>query len=220
LRNALSILLVLISFGLLLPGVLRPMLSVEADFEVLGLKTTLFKYSRSVVETVDHLWKNNNRFVASLIAIFSIMVPVVKGLLLIMIVISSDPVKRYRIYTFIGSVSKWSMSDVFAMGVFVCFLAANSNVHLKAQLEPGFFFFVFYCLVSLASLQVLYIEDPHDGVVVYSPVHTEDDEGRARYYDHADDDVGSTSSANGATPIGRVGLEHEESDEETGLYKH
>lgn len=79
-RNAIAILLILISFGLLLPGLFQPLMTVEASVEFLGLKTTLFKTTRSVVETVDHLWKTNNHLVAILITTFSILVPLAKGL--------------------------------------------------------------------------------------------------------------------------------------------
>lgn len=149
-------------------------------------------------------------------------------MLLLAILAMANTQRRYRIYNAVGSVSKWSMSgtsrsaqltthhnlsmafsDVFAMGVFVSFLASSSHTNLKAQLEPGFFFFLAYCIVSLIALQVLLIEEPNEHSHAYSPVRTDDDEGL--YHD----DSGSASvSSSGATPIGRVTQDQDDSDED------
>jgi uncharacterized paraquat-inducible protein A len=63
-------------------------------------------------------------------------------------------------------ISKWSMADVFVVGVFVAFLAANAVkkegglLSFEAVLGPGFYFFLGYCLLSILSSQLLAAKKP------------------------------------------------------------
>jgi hypothetical protein len=45
------------------------------------------------------------------------------------------------------------MADVFAVGVFIAYLGGAAIESLDAILEPGFYYFTGYCIVSLLSLQ-------------------------------------------------------------------
>jgi paraquat-inducible protein A len=71
-----------------------------------------------------------------------------------------SPATRYRLYLFTRSISKWAMADVFAVGVFIAFLAANALDNLDAKLHPGYYFFVAYCLVSNVAFQFLHVRKP------------------------------------------------------------
>ena len=53
---------------------------------------------------------------------------------------------------FIDTISKWSMADVFLVGVYVAFLSAKATDNLDAEIHEGFYYFTAYCLVSIASL--------------------------------------------------------------------
>ncbi len=52
--------------------------------------------------------------------------------------------------------SKWSMADVFVMGLLVAYMAGSASgqmgelLYTDARLEPGFYFFLGYCLFSIA----------------------------------------------------------------------
>jgi hypothetical protein len=52
------------------------------------------------------------------------------------------------------------MADVFAVGVFIAFLAANALDNLDARLHPGYYYFVAYCLVSNVAFQFLHVPKP------------------------------------------------------------
>eukprot|EP00455_Lapot_gusevi_P017129 TRINITY_DN1905_c0_g1_i2.p1 TRINITY_DN1905_c0_g1~~TRINITY_DN1905_c0_g1_i2.p1 ORF type:complete len:182 (-),score=53.06 TRINITY_DN1905_c0_g1_i2:14-559(-) len=69
----------------------------------------------------------------------------------------ADLDKQHKLYFWIDTISKWAMSDVFATGVLIAFLGANATTssNLAAHLEPGFYFFAFYCITSLGSLHFL-----------------------------------------------------------------
>jgi len=62
-------------------------------------------------------------------------------------------------------IAKWSMADVFAVALFIAYLAARASqvpagagyapqvVDFTATFGPGFYWFAAYCLVSLATQQ-------------------------------------------------------------------
>jgi hypothetical protein len=50
------------------------------------------------------------------------------------------------------------MADVFVMGIFLAYLAAGSANGVTATLEPGFWWFLAACLLSVASAQLLRLD--------------------------------------------------------------
>ena len=157
-NNAVATLLILLSFALLIPGLLQPLLTITASIELMGLKRDLFSETRSIVETVRSLHQSGNDFVAGLILLFSIVVPFAKGTALLVALRLRDARNRGRIRSFIDSISKWSMADVFLVGVYVAFLSAKATDNLDAHIHSGFYWFTAYCLVSIASLYFVRLE--------------------------------------------------------------
>jgi hypothetical protein len=52
------------------------------------------------------------------------------------------------------------MADVFVIAIIVAFMAANAStvgvlLNLGARFEPGFYFFLGYCIFSILSIQVI-----------------------------------------------------------------
>jgi uncharacterized paraquat-inducible protein A len=95
-----------------------------------------------------------------LILFFSVTVPFLKALALVIILTLRDPAKRYRLYLMVRSLSKWAMADVFAVGVFIAMLAAQGSDNLDGVAGPGFYFFAAYCLVSNLAFQLLTVPEP------------------------------------------------------------
>ena len=60
-----------------------------------------------------------------------------------------------------AALSKWSMADVFVMGLLVSYLAGGAAkqgeeiLALQASLGSGFYFFLGYCLFSIAAGKLL-----------------------------------------------------------------
>jgi uncharacterized paraquat-inducible protein A len=104
--------------------------------------------------------KSGNYIVAGLILLFSVLVPLAKGILLLVVSRMKHDTKRYQIYSFVRNISKWAMADVFVAGIFVAFLAARATNNMNAVIEPGFYFFTAYCLFSLLALQFLRLKAP------------------------------------------------------------
>lgn len=159
-RNIIAIALLVLSFVVLIPGLIQPLITIRASVSVLGQTTEVFADTRSIVQTVQSLHDSGNDFVAGLILLFSILVPFIKGILLILSMLLGSQVARFRLFTFVRNISKWSMADVFVVGVYVAYLSARATDNLDAEMHSGFYLFAAYCLISLLSLQFMHVDDP------------------------------------------------------------
>ena len=164
-RNKISLFLIIISLICLYPGLTNPILTLEigAELPLVG-KMTFYERTQNIVETIETLFKENNELVAVLILFFSIVVPLLKAIILLMVLFFKQIKKRLNLYRFVYAIGKWSMADVFVVGVFLAYLATQSNEGIHAELEDGFYYFTAYCLISLASIQVMSLEDQAAGV--------------------------------------------------------
>jgi uncharacterized paraquat-inducible protein A len=148
---------------------------VEATIIPDPVEVTVYEQTRSILGTVQELWRSADYLVSFLILLFSIVVPVTKGaMLLASLTAVPDAVKR-RLVTFVDLIGKWSMADVFVVAVFLAFLATRDQAqtnsfnvqvlitqvdvdmatHLTSTLGPGFYYFLGYCLFSVLWTQVL-----------------------------------------------------------------
>lgn len=159
-RNWIAVALTVGSVGLLLPGLLQPMITITASMELMGVSREVFRQTQSILETVRSLHESGNDFVAGLILFFSVTVPFLKMAALAVILGLRRPVARHRLYLFVRSISKWAMADVFVVGVFIAMLAAKATDNLDAVPEVGFYYFAVYCLVSNLAFQFLTVPDP------------------------------------------------------------
>ncbi len=120
----------------------------------------VYEKSRSILGTVEELYRAKQWLVAFLIALFSIVVPVVKSALMIISGIISDKSSRVS-RSIIRLISKWSMADVFVVAIIVAFLAANATQQTEklfsfnAEFGDGFYYFLGYCLLSVLSMQIM-----------------------------------------------------------------
>jgi uncharacterized paraquat-inducible protein A len=142
----------------LIPGLTRPLITISASMQFMGQNVDLFTQTRSILQSIRSLHESGNDFVAGLILLFSVVVPFVKGVLLLVVLLLRKVWARAELFYFVRSISKWAMADVFVVGVYVAYLAAKATDNLDAQIRVGFYWFVSYCLVSLLALQFMKID--------------------------------------------------------------
>lgn len=159
-RNLVAIGLSLLSLALLWPGLTEPVLTIRATIELFGSERELTNETRSVVGAISSLHESGNDFVAGLILLFSVLVPVTKAALLVPIFALRNSDWPWRLYRVVQTISKWSMADVFAVGMLIALLVAKGTANLSAVAGSGFYFFTAYCLVSNAAFQALQVEPP------------------------------------------------------------
>jgi len=159
-RNKLALALSLASLVLLWPGLTEPVLTIRVTMQMFGTTRELSNETRSVIGAIKSLHASKNDFVAGLILLFSVCIPLLKAAMLVPMFAMRDDASRYRIYRFVQSISKWSMADVFAVGMLIALLAAKGTANLSAVTGVGFYCFASYCLVSNAAFQLLKFERP------------------------------------------------------------
>ena len=120
-------------------------------------KLQAYSSTRSMWGTVEELARSGNLLVALLIVFFSLVIPVFKLLLQLASLFISAEANRKPLLWLNAVLSKWSMSDVFVMGLLVAFMAGRASdqvgdlLTMNASLEPGFYYFLAYCLFSIAA---------------------------------------------------------------------
>ncbi len=193
-NKRLAIVVLLLAYLALIPGVSRPILELQgsvdkAQLVELGKQMVVtspgmmpmlsgmalkfldsvdvegsipaYQKSRSILGTVGELFDSGNYLVGFLVMLFSVIVPVCKGGLLLFSLLTPRAMHKHRSVMVANLISKWSMADVFVVAVVVAFLAANATHNmgeiftLSARFGPGFYFFLGYCLLSLVSAQLM-----------------------------------------------------------------
>ena len=157
-RNWIAVGLTLVSLAVIVPGLRSDALTITATIPL--LKKPIFEETQSILRAIRRLYDSKNYFVAGLVLLFSVIVPFIKMAILGAIVWVKNPATKYRLYLFVRSVSKWAMADVFAVGIFIAFMAGNAIDNLDAKLHPGFYYFIAYCLISNLSFQFLHVAPP------------------------------------------------------------
>ncbi|MDP6582338.1 MAG: paraquat-inducible protein A, partial [Vicinamibacterales bacterium] len=138
----LHVVLTLLNFVLLVPGVTLPIYSVtittqvEASIIPEPIEVTVYEQTRSILGTVRELWRSDDHLVSFLILLFSIIVPVTKGsMLLASIYVTKQAVKRWLV-RLVDLIGKWSMADVFVVAVFLAFLATRDQAQANTFSVP------------------------------------------------------------------------------------
>lgn len=172
----------LVALCLFFPGILFPMFSLDmslmASISGAGqISSELVNQELSIMQTVEQLWKDERLLVAGLIFLFSVCVPLIKTSLVSVAYFCRNLKIQQRLLEFVGGIGKWSMADVFVVAIFLAVLSTNhadtatqeqvrifgfklaievSSQTLSAVGE-GFYYFVGYCLISLAGTHTMII---------------------------------------------------------------
>jgi hypothetical protein len=127
----------------------------------------VYTQTRSIVGSVRRLYEVGSPTPATLILLFSVIVPVTKALLVAWAFFMASGAVRRRTLSFVVAIAKWSMADVFVVAIFIAYLAAQAStvptngeqtapalIAFTADFGLGFYFFAAYCIFSLASQQI------------------------------------------------------------------
>ena len=123
--------LVLLGFGWVLN-----MLHIDISTHFI-VDFNLFNEKRSVIGTLQTLWKGGNYWPFILIFLFGIIVPMVKSGIIFFILVARDPEPKW--YRMVNAISKWAMADVFVISIFIAFLGANAMENTRVQVQPWYF---------------------------------------------------------------------------------
>ena len=124
----------------------------------------VYQQTRSILGSVRRLYEVGSPVPATLILLFSVIVPFAKAALVAWAQFISNAGMRQRTLRFVETIAKWSMADVFVVALFIAYLAAKATqssgdpaapplVAFDARFGSGFYWFAAYCVFSLASQQ-------------------------------------------------------------------
>ena len=155
----------------------RQMLSAISSlfgFDQIEGQLLVYTNTRSIWGTVESLAGSGNMLVALLIVFFSLVLPTFKLLLQAMSLLITRVEFRRPLLSLNAALSKWSMADVFVMGLLVAFLAGSSSdqtgdmLIMHASLGTGFYYFLAYCLFSVMAGSILLKSPPEEVASVRS----------------------------------------------------
>jgi hypothetical protein len=129
-----------------------------------GKDIEVYTQTRSILGSVKYLYSVGSNTAATLILLFSVLVPFIKSMLVMWAVSLSSVAWRGRTLRFVEIIAKWSMADVFAVALIIAYLAAQATqtagasstalVVFTATFGAGFYWFAAYCLFSLFTQQL------------------------------------------------------------------
>ncbi len=127
----------------------------------------VYTQTRSIVGAVQRLYEVGSPVPATLILLFSVIVPVGKAAMVAAAMFMENTRARRGMLRLVAAIAKWSMADVFVVAILIAFLAAQASttattgpeatpalLAFHASFGAGFYWFAAYCLFSLASQQV------------------------------------------------------------------
>ncbi len=171
--------IITIALACLVIGVITPMLEISAFSTNLTIPLNLslpwigkidvpdkvfegrmyFYYQcKSVIDLINVLFEGKNYVVAISIIGFSVLVPFIKLTLSIVLLLFRSFRGKSFVKKTVDKIGKWSMADVFVAATFLSYLSfsnMNSGIDTKANTLVGLYFFLAYCILSIASSQFI-----------------------------------------------------------------
>lgn len=140
---------------------------ISAALEKNVPEVEVYSQTRSIVGAVRRLYEVGSPIPATLILLFSVVVPFGKAALVVAAMFMTSARSRHMTLRFIETIAKWSMADVFVVAILIAYLAAQASttptrgpdaapalLAFTATFGAGFYWFAAYCLFSLASQQL------------------------------------------------------------------
>ncbi len=151
-----ALLISISSLIMLIFGVITPilMIVIHKNVEYLG-DIVLSIESKTIIGTISHLYSSQNYPIAIIILLFSILIPLIKTIIMIVISIFNEFNIAKKLLSIFKHLGKWSMLDVFVVSLLLVYLSMGSNQNSYSELENGLYIFLIYVILSIiASLVV------------------------------------------------------------------
>jgi len=137
--------LISLAFGLMAPVM---MVTIHKEVEYLGDVVLSFE-SKGVIGSISKLFESGDTVVALVILLFSVLIPLLKTLSMMVVSIFMDTPFAHGIVKFFKMIGKWSMVDVFVVATFLVYLTVDRGDVSRAEVEVGLYFFLAYVIVSM-----------------------------------------------------------------------
>ncbi|PLY13929.1 MAG: hypothetical protein C0631_12430 [Sedimenticola sp.] len=140
----------------LVVGLSAPILSLVASKDLPLLGETVFQFqSKGVLSTIWTLKEVGNLWLAGILFLFSVVIPLLKSLLVGMTFFARTHHFSLRGLSLVKHIGKWSMADVFVVAILVAFFSSNGQGLTDAEVQAGLYFFAGYVLLSVLATQLI-----------------------------------------------------------------
>jgi paraquat-inducible protein A len=144
--------LTIISAAFLVMGILAPAMVIIVSPNTPIFPRFILHYQiRSIFGVISELYLSSYWFVAVCLTVFSVLIPFTKAGLTLFVLESRSSSRKLKIANFLHDISKWSMADVFVAAILLSNFAVRANKSTQADLFLGFYYFLGYCLLSMAA---------------------------------------------------------------------
>lgn len=148
-----SVTLLSLVFGLISPIFMMYIL-LDYNFQnIVNIKDAILQFeSLTIIESINKLiYIQEKYFVGIIILLFSVIFPLIKTLLSFINVFIGHISILNKSTKLLSALSKWSMTDVFVLSIFLVYLSSVSSGMSKivTQIEVGFYFFFIYVILSI-----------------------------------------------------------------------
>lgn len=143
--------LVSLFFGLTAPLL---MIVVYKSLPIVGMVTLSFD-TKSILGTIEKLFMQENYIIALLVLSFSIIIPLIKTIIILLYGFLKESGLGKSIIVLIDKLGKWSMADVFIVALLVVFFSTKQDIHSALKVESGLYFFLGYVLLSMIGSSLI-----------------------------------------------------------------
>lgn len=117
--------------------------------------------SKSIDSIIRLLYKDKNDLIASLILVFSVILPLLKLLITLLPIYWETARKNKLLIASLSLIGKWSMADVFVTAIFLAYFSFHSmnvgQIETESHVLVGFYFFLGYAILSILASIMLWI---------------------------------------------------------------
>ena len=161
LQSKISLLALLsVTIMALVTGWFAPILAIVAYQDVPMLGQTVFQFeSKSIVSALQKLYESGQTVIALVIFLFTILTPVLKSIMLLVVLFSQNLHFSHRSIQVLKAIGKWSMLDVFVIAILVTYFTTKSGGATDATLQIGVFYFVAYVIASMILTSLINVKN-------------------------------------------------------------
>lgn len=124
-------------------------------------RTYYYFQSKSVDSIIKLLYKDKNDVIANIILAFSVIIPLFKLFMTILLLYWERARKNKTVTIILTLIGKWSMADVFVTAIFIAYFSFHSmhmgQIETESSVLLGFYYFLSYALVSILASVMLWI---------------------------------------------------------------
>jgi len=161
--TVLAVAMLIFSLIALAPALAAPAMAAKAftQVPVLGNVVHYFE-SKGILTTILSLLRPGGSYGIGIpLLFFSVLIPVMKTLVLMVGVLSHGSIGRRSLWL-AHKVGKWSMADVSVVGWLLAFMATEHQTFMTAELQVGIFFFLTYVILSNAASWLIEHQHPSE----------------------------------------------------------